>query len=323
MFTSNQTCVRTCIRTSDRTSILTLCRFVSMFAKATRARCKQRQFKNLRRRLRLHERPESHKKSLREAPLHPGDIMGSNDRSIDQTTNRRSRIAPSSAALVIRVRFEAPKPLFCSAEAPFYMADCSFCTLESRFSGWNPVLLAGIPLCIGGGWGCANKTKSPTWHEEATVAGRVLGLWSRNESRPERRALEFRPQQGKIAVDPVHHREGQMAEKRFTLHSVRTSKQGQQINVGKDHAEYEAIVNVLTMNPEDMKDLNIPAGGKVRIRTEIGEATFSCQAGKVPLGMIFVAYGPPTCRLYGGETDGTGMPTTKGWEVEVSVEPVA
>lgn len=110
-----------------------------------------------------------------------------------------------------------------------------------------------------------------------------------------------------------------MAESRFTLHSIRTSKQGQQINVGKDHAEYEAIVNTLTMNPEDMKALNIPAGASVRIRSRIGEATFVCQAGKVPLGMIFVPYGPPTCRLMGGETDGTGMPTSKGWDVEVEV----
>ena len=110
-----------------------------------------------------------------------------------------------------------------------------------------------------------------------------------------------------------------MAERRFTLHSIRTSKQGQQINVGKDHAEYEAIVNVLTMNPDDMNSLNVQQGGQVRIRTEIGEATFVCQGGKVPPGMIFVPYGPPTCRLYGGETDGTGMPTTKGWEVDVEL----
>ena len=53
----------------------------------------------------------------------------------------------------------------------------------------------------------------------------------------------------------------------------------------------------------------------------IGEAIFRCQEGKVPAGMIFVPYGPPTCRLMGGETDGTGMPTSKGWEVEV--EPIA
>ena len=46
-----------------------------------------------------------------------------------------------------------------------------------------------------------------------------------------------------------------MTARRFTLHSIRTSKQGQQINVGKDHAEYETIVNTLTMHPEDMKAL--------------------------------------------------------------------
>ena len=48
---------------------------------------------------------------------------------------------------------------------------------------------------------------------------------------------------------------------------------------------------------------------------------FQATEGKVPQGMIFVPYGPPTCRLMGGSTDGTGMPTSKGWEVEV--EPVA
>src|SRR5580692_2566989 len=110
-----------------------------------------------------------------------------------------------------------------------------------------------------------------------------------------------------------------MAESRFTLHPIRTSKQGQQINIGKYHAEYEAIVNTLTMHADDMKSLNILPGASVRLRTSDGEATFLCQAGKVPLGMIFVPYGPPTCRLMGGETDGTGMPTSKGWEVEVEL----
>jgi formylmethanofuran dehydrogenase subunit D len=112
-----------------------------------------------------------------------------------------------------------------------------------------------------------------------------------------------------------------MAERRFILNAGRTSKQGQQINVGKDHDDYQAIVSTLTMHPEDMKALSIPPGGMVLVRSDFGEATFRCQEGKVPLGMIFVPYGPPTCRLMGGETDGTGMPTSKGWEVVV--EPVA
>ena len=111
-----------------------------------------------------------------------------------------------------------------------------------------------------------------------------------------------------------------MAGRRFILIPGRTSKQGQQVNVGKDQAAYEAIVTTLTMHAEDMKELGVAAGASVRVRTETGEAVFRCQAGNIPRGMLFVPYGPPTCRLMGGETDGTGMPTSKGWDVEV--EPV-
>jgi formylmethanofuran dehydrogenase subunit D len=108
-----------------------------------------------------------------------------------------------------------------------------------------------------------------------------------------------------------------MPGKRFVMNAGRTSKQGQQINVGKDHAEYQAIVGTLTMHPDDMKSLGISTGASVRVRSVNGEATFLCREGKVPEGMIFVPYGPPTCRLMGVSTDGTGMPTSKGWEVEV------
>ena len=59
----------------------------------------------------------------------------------------------------------------------------------------------------------------------------------------------------------------------------------------------------------------------MRVRSECGEAVFPCKEGKVPEGMLFVPYGPPTCHLMGGITDGTGMPTSKGWEVDV--EPIA
>src|SRR5262245_15216321 len=111
-----------------------------------------------------------------------------------------------------------------------------------------------------------------------------------------------------------------MASKRFLMNAGRTTKQGQQINIGKDSPEYQAIVNTITMNADDMKAAGIAAGAKVRVRSEQGEAVFHCKEGKVPPGMIFVPYGPPTCKLMGQTTDGTGMPTSKGWEVEV--EPI-
>lgn len=101
------------------------------------------------------------------------------------------------------------------------------------------------------------------------------------------------------------------------MNAGRTTKQGQQINIGKDSAEYQATVSTVTMNADDMKAAGIRPGGTVKIRSEHAEVVFTCVEGKVPLGMIFVPYGPPTCHLMGRFTDGTGMPTSKGWEVEV------
>ena len=112
-----------------------------------------------------------------------------------------------------------------------------------------------------------------------------------------------------------------MHAKRFIMNAGRTTKQGQQINSGKDNADYQATVGTLNMHPEDMKEVGIPSGSSVRVRSDNGEAIFKCVEGKVPLGMIFIPYGPPTCHLMGQTTDGTGMPTSKGWEVEV--EPIA
>lgn len=111
-----------------------------------------------------------------------------------------------------------------------------------------------------------------------------------------------------------------MPAQRFLLNPSRTARQGSLINVGKDDAEYIALTTTLTIHPDDMMALGVSKGDRVMVRTEFGEAEFSCEAGKVPQGMIFVPYGPPTCKLMGGGTDGTGMPTSKGWDVEV--EPI-
>ena len=114
-----------------------------------------------------------------------------------------------------------------------------------------------------------------------------------------------------------------MDRKTFIMNAGRTTKQGQQINAGKDGAQYQSIVSTLSMNPEDMKEIGIESGGSVRVRSLSGEATFRCVEGKLPRGMIFVPYGPPTCHLMGQSTDGTGMPTSKGWEVDVEPVPAA
>ena len=108
-----------------------------------------------------------------------------------------------------------------------------------------------------------------------------------------------------------------MTTKRFILNASRSSAQGTLINVGKESEEYQALTNTMTMAPGDMAEIGLAEGQMALVRTEFGEAPFKCTAGKVPGGMIFIPYGPPTCKLMGGDTDGTGMPTSKGWEVEV------
>ena len=105
--------------------------------------------------------------------------------------------------------------------------------------------------------------------------------------------------------------------KKFILNSSRSAKQGTLINVGKDSEEYQALTNTMLMDAEDMAEVGLADGQKALVRTEFGEAEFICKPGKEPRGMIYVPYGPPTCRLMGGDTGGTGMPISKGWEVEV------
>src|SRR5262245_40831955 len=107
-----------------------------------------------------------------------------------------------------------------------------------------------------------------------------------------------------------------MVTKRFLVNASRSSKQGTLINVGKESDEYQELTNTMTMAPQDMAEIGLTEGQSATLRSEFGEANFKCEAGNVPEGMIFIPYGPPTCRLMSGTTDGTGMPMSKGLEVE-------
>ncbi len=105
--------------------------------------------------------------------------------------------------------------------------------------------------------------------------------------------------------------------RKFILNSSRSSKQGTLINVGKESQEYLDLTTTMRMDAEDMAEIGLSEGQAAIVRTEFGEAEFKCQSGKEPKGMIYIPYGPPTCKLMGGDTGGTGMPISKGWEVEV------
>jgi len=103
----------------------------------------------------------------------------------------------------------------------------------------------------------------------------------------------------------------------------RSSKQGTSLNEGKLKQNYIDVTNTVEMNENDMIRLGVKDGDKVRLSTDLGETVAQCKGRKakdLPSGLLFIAYGPPSSLLMGGETAGTGMPISKN--LDVTVEPV-
>ncbi len=108
----------------------------------------------------------------------------------------------------------------------------------------------------------------------------------------------------------------------FILIPGRTSKQGAGISEGKFKENYQSEINVLQVNPDDMDRLGLKPGGRVRLTSESGQIEIDVKAppkGELPPGLLFMAYGDMSSKLMGGDTHGSGMPTSKGIDVELEV----
>lgn len=106
--------------------------------------------------------------------------------------------------------------------------------------------------------------------------------------------------------------------RQFILIPGRTSRQGTALNEGKYSSEYIDETSTLQVAPDDMREMNLTEGDHVRVWNEIGEITLPIKASKgdeLPPGMLFISYGPLSCRLMSSETHGTGMPDSKGMDV--------
>lgn len=106
----------------------------------------------------------------------------------------------------------------------------------------------------------------------------------------------------------------------FVLIPGRTSRQGTTLNEGKLTAGYVEETNTLFMCPDDMKSLGLKNGDRVRVRSAQGAVELPCQAakaGELPSGLLFLPYGDASSRLMSGDTHGTGMPDSKGIDVEL------
>ena len=112
----------------------------------------------------------------------------------------------------------------------------------------------------------------------------------------------------------------------FILIPGRTSKQGVGISEGKFKAGYQSETRTLQVAPADMKLLGIVDGDSVRLTSEWGQIEVVVVAAKgdeLPAGLLFIPYGDLSSRLMGGDTHGSGMPTSKGIDVELEVLPQA
>ena len=108
----------------------------------------------------------------------------------------------------------------------------------------------------------------------------------------------------------------------FILIPGRTSKQGSGISEGKFRENYQSEINTLQVNPQDMQRIGIVAGQRVRLTSDFGQIDVAIKpapADELPEGILFIAYGDLSSRLMGGDTHGSGMPTSKGIDVRLEV----
>ena len=108
----------------------------------------------------------------------------------------------------------------------------------------------------------------------------------------------------------------------FILIPGRTSKQGCGISEGKFGDSYQSEIQLLQVAPEDMERLGLQKGGRVRLTNDIGQVEIEVTpsaAGELPPGMLFIAYGDLSSRLMGADTHGSGMPTSKGIDVQLEI----
>lgn len=111
----------------------------------------------------------------------------------------------------------------------------------------------------------------------------------------------------------------------FILIPGRTSDQGCGISEGKFQEKYQNQINSLQVAPGDMERLGLAEGDCVRLTSELGQqvevAVTAAKKDELPEGLLFIAYGDISSQLMGGDTHGSGMPTSKGLDVVLELLP--
>jgi len=108
----------------------------------------------------------------------------------------------------------------------------------------------------------------------------------------------------------------------FILIPGRTARQGCGISEGKFGVNYQEETSLLQVSSEDMQRLQLSDGDRVRLTSPSGQVevpVISAKGDELPAGLLFIPYGDASSRLMGADTHGSGMPTSKGIDVELEV----
>ena len=127
---------------------------------------------------------------------------------------------------------------------------------------------------------------------------------------------------GKLKVYPLPLADSDPMSNTFIFIPGRTSRQGSGISEGKFKDNYQEEIRTLQVAPQDMQRLLLKDGDRVRLKSEFGQievAVIAAKGDELPAGLLFIAYGDLSSKLMGGDTHGSGMPTSKGIDVELEV----
>jgi formylmethanofuran dehydrogenase subunit D len=106
----------------------------------------------------------------------------------------------------------------------------------------------------------------------------------------------------------------------FILIPGRRACQRTTFSEGKFTKDYVQETSTLSITTTDMARLGLKNGDRVRLRSELGRVELPCQAakaGELPAGLRFLPYGNLSSRLMSGDTHGTGLPSSKGIDVQL------
>jgi formylmethanofuran dehydrogenase subunit D len=108
----------------------------------------------------------------------------------------------------------------------------------------------------------------------------------------------------------------------FVLIPGRTNRQGRGVSRGKFDPAYLQEITTVLIAPEDMQRLGLSPGDRVRLTSDTGQVEVvaaPAQRDELPPGVLFIPYGDSSSRLMGADTEGSGMPTSKGLLVQLEI----